>query len=225
LVAANHPGLGDVLAIFATIARADLRVVAADYPLLRALPGVNQRFIYVPRERGGRLQVLHETVAHRRAGGAVLLLPAGSIEPDPAVRHDAVDSLESWSASIGLIAHRVPQLCVVTAVISGVLLPRYQRHPLTWTRRRAADRQQLGATLQVLARASSSATVRLTYGPVLSGEALFVRGRGARAITQVVVEHARRLMQCPALQRQPGPRRRVNEAKRPGRALIGNSHL
>jgi acyltransferase-like protein len=195
LIAANHPGLGDVLAILATLDRADLRIVAAEYPLLRALRGVNRHFIYVPRERGRRLRVLHEILTHLRSGGAVLLLPAGNIEPDPAVRRDAVTSLESWSASIGLIARRVQHLCVVPAVVSGVLLRNYQRHPLIWIRRRAADRQQLGATLQVLARASSSATVRLAYGPPLTSEALFATGRDARAATRVVVEHTRRLMQ------------------------------
>ena len=195
LIAANHPGLSDVLTIFATLDRADLRVVAAEYPLLRALPGVNRQFIYVPRERGRRLQVLHEILTHLRSGGAVLLLPAGNIEPDPAVSRDAVASLDSWSASIGLIARRVQNVCVVPAVVSGVLLRSYQRHPLTWIRRRSADRQQLGATLQVLTRASSSATVRLGYGPPLTNEVLFARGRDARAATAVVVEHTRALMQ------------------------------
>jgi hypothetical protein len=111
LIAANHPGLSDVLAIFATCDRADLRIVAPEYPLLRALRGVNRHFIYVPCERGRRLQVLHEILTHLRSGGAVLLLPAGNIEPDPAVSRAAVTSLESWSASIGLIARRVPHLC------------------------------------------------------------------------------------------------------------------
>ena len=125
----------------------------------------------------------------------MLLLPAGNIEPDPAVSRHALTSLDSWSASIGLIARRVPHVCVVPAVVSGVLLRSYQRHPLTWIRRRRADRQQLGATLQVLTRASSSATVHLGYGPPLTNEVLFARGRDARAATAVVVEHTRALMQ------------------------------
>jgi hypothetical protein len=86
-------------------------------------------------------------------------------------------------------------VCVVPAVVSGVLLRSYQRHFVTWIRRRAADRQQLGATLQVLTRASSSATVRLGYGPPLTDEALFATGRDARAATALVVEHTRTLMQ------------------------------
>ena len=131
-----------------------------------------------------------------------MLLPAGNIEPDPAVSRDAVASLDSWSASIGLIAR--PHVCVVPAVVSGVLLRSYQRHPLTWIRRRSADRQQLGATLQVLARASSSATMRLMYGPSLTNEVLFARGRDARAATAVMVEHTRALMQQQLPNDNPG---------------------
>ena len=65
-------------------------------------------------------------------------------------------------------------------IVSGVLLRSYQRHPLTWIRSRAADRQQLGATLQVLTRASSSATVRLGYGPPLTGESSIAPRGSAR---------------------------------------------
>ena len=124
----------------------------------------------------------------------MLLLPAGNIEPDPVVSRDAIASLESWSPSIGLMVRRVPHLYVVPAAVSGVLLSSYQRHPMTWIRRSAADRQQLAATLQVLARASS-ATVRLAYGPPLTSKALIAARRDARAATAVVVEHTRMLMQ------------------------------
>ncbi len=47
----NHPGLTDVLAVFATVERSDLRIVAADYPLLRALPGLAQHLMFVPPRR------------------------------------------------------------------------------------------------------------------------------------------------------------------------------
>jgi acyltransferase-like protein len=38
LLVANHPGLADALALFATVPREDLRVVAAERPFLAALP-------------------------------------------------------------------------------------------------------------------------------------------------------------------------------------------
>src|SRR5207253_1395846 len=78
-------GLTDVLPIFATVDRDDLHVVAADYPLLKALTGVNRHFIVVRENAGPRRQALHEVTAHLKNGEAVLILAAGKIEPDPAV--------------------------------------------------------------------------------------------------------------------------------------------
>jgi hypothetical protein len=37
LIVANHPGLTDVAALCASLPRSDVRIVAAEYPLLRAL--------------------------------------------------------------------------------------------------------------------------------------------------------------------------------------------
>ena len=128
----------------------------------------------------------------------MLILPAGEIEPDPAVAKDSVLAVNRWSASIGLIVQCVRGISVVPAVVSGVLLPRFQRHPLTWIRRRSTDRQRLGTALQVLARASSSVAVRLSYGQPIADQDLGAGVSGARAITEVVVERARLLMQCVA---------------------------
>jgi acyltransferase-like protein len=213
LIAANHPGLCDVLTIFASVQRDDLLVVAADYPLLRALTGFNASFIFVPRSAHLRRQSFHSIIAHLRSGGAVLLLPAGEIEPDPAVSDRAARALERWSPSLGLVVHKVPGLTVVPAVVSGVLAPEFQHHPLTLLRRRTADRQQLGATLQVLARASASMTVRLQYGRPLHREALVSPGANARAITRVIVDNVRLLMrpaeqdwsETPAMDSVPAP--------------------
>jgi hypothetical protein len=194
LIAANHPGLCDVLMIFATLQRDDLKVVAADYPLLRALDGFNRYFIFVSPEPRLRRKSLNCMIGHLERGGALLILPAGAIEPDPAISPDALAALEHWSPSLGLLVRRVPDLALVTAVVSGVLLPEYQNHPLTRVRHRPGDRQQLGSTLQVLARASRSATVRLTYGPPTERRDLIARGDSARCITSEIVQRAHVLM-------------------------------
>ena len=194
LIAANHPGLCDVLTILATVAREDLIVVAADYPLLRALRGINSHFLFVPRSPELRRTALNHIIAHLRSGGAVLLLPAGEIEPDPAVSNDAIAALDAWSPSLGLIARRVADITIVPAVLSGALLPTFQRHPLTWIRRRKSDRQQLGTMLQVLARASRAARVRLDYGQPLTQQGLVSQGATAQAVTGTVVASVRTLM-------------------------------
>ncbi len=194
LIVANHPGLCDVLTVLATVARDDVKVVAADYPLLHALSGINRHFVFVPRRPDMRRAALNRIIAYLQGGGAVLMLPAGQIEPDPALSSDALAALNAWSPSIGLIARKVENLSIVPAVVSGVLLGRFQHHPLTLIRRRTADRQQLGRTLQVLARATRATNVQVAYGQPLDARELRDRDITARAITHTVIEQARALM-------------------------------
>jgi 1-acyl-sn-glycerol-3-phosphate acyltransferase len=214
LIASNHPGLCDVLTILATVERDDLIIVAADYPLLRALPGINHHFVFVPRRPDLRRSALTHIIGYLRNGGAVLMLPAGEIEPDPAVSQDAIVSLDRWSRSVGLIARHVPHLSIVPAVVSGVLLPRFQHHWLIWIRRNKSGRQELGTALQVLARASIAAKVRLVYGQPIESRDFAERDLSAAAITSVVIERVRELMvnHCPPphgppARRWPGVRR------------------
>jgi hypothetical protein len=197
LIASNHPGLSDVLAIFACLQRNDLRIVAADYPLLRALPGVRPYLVFISSAPTQRRRVLRTVLEHLNGGGAVLILPAGGIEPDPDVLPGAVESLAKWSNSLGLIVRHVPDLQVVPAVVRGILSPRVQRHPLTYLRRKAADRQRLATTLQVLSHARPHAAAHLAFGRPLKGRDLVARSRLATTITDVLVGEVRELIERP----------------------------
>jgi 1-acyl-sn-glycerol-3-phosphate acyltransferase len=194
LIVSNHPGLCDVLTIMATVERGDLIIVAADYPLLRALTGINRHFVFVPSSPDLRRTALTNIIDHLRNGRAVLMLPAGEIEPDPALSLDAMIALDRWSRSVGLIARRVSHLSIVPAAVSGVLVPRFQHDRLTWIRRTASGRQQLGTALQVLARASNGAKVRLVYGPPLEFRDFAECDLTSRAITDAVIKRVRKLM-------------------------------
>jgi 1-acyl-sn-glycerol-3-phosphate acyltransferase len=197
LIAANHPGLTDVAAVSAGLPRSDLRIVAADYPLLRALHHTGRHLIYVPEQARDRPLVVREAVHHLRRGGAVLLFPAGRIEPDPAVLPGAGRSLDGWSRSIGLLVRLAPRTRVVPAVISGVLSAAAQRHPLTRLRRRQPDRQRLASLLQALVPAYQAVTVRVAFGPPLAAADLLEAGENVRGITQRVIDQARRLIERP----------------------------
>src|SRR3712207_4747472 len=83
LLAANHPGLADSIALFANVPRRDLRVMAAQRPLLVALPNTSRYLIPVPEGQSGRLGAVRTAARHLREGGAVLTFPGGRIEPDP----------------------------------------------------------------------------------------------------------------------------------------------
>jgi putative hemolysin len=190
LLAANHPGLGDSLALFATTPRTDLRVVAAERPLLEALPNTSRYLLTVAEASPGRLGLVRTATRHLRDGGAVLTFPGGRIEPDPAVLPGAVEALDRWSASVDLFARLVPGLAVIPVIISGVLSPAALRNPLTRLRRRKEDREWLAATLQMMTPALRNVTTRVAFGqPVHVGDP------SDRAVSLAVQEEARRLIE------------------------------
>ena len=151
-ILANHPGMTDTVALFASLAsRPDLRVIALDRPFLRALPNVSRQLIFLPPEESGRLAVIREGARHLKNGGALLTFPAGDIEPDPAVSGSAqaMHSLRSWSDSYALFARLVPGTRFVPTAVSHVISPAAQRNPLTFLRRTRHGKARLAAALQV----------------------------------------------------------------------------
>jgi Acyltransferase len=170
LLTANHPGLADCLTLFATITREDLRVVAAENPMLDALPNTSRYLISVSEDSFGRLGVVRTAARHLKRNGALLTFPGGRIEPDPAVLPGARDALERWSESLDLFARLVPDLKVVPVVVSGVLSPLALRNPLILVRRHRRDREWLAATLQMLTPALRNVTTRVVFGrPMRTG--------------------------------------------------------
>jgi hypothetical protein len=168
LIASNHPGLADAVALFVAAARSDLRVLALENPMLAALPNTSRALITIPETGPGRRGAVREAAAHLRAGGAVLIFPAGTIEPDPAVQVGAPDALERWSESMDVFARLVPGLVVVPTLVSGVISSTALRHPLTRLRSTKKDRDWLGASLQFLNPARYPVTVRVDFGQALS---------------------------------------------------------
>ena len=190
LLAANHPGLSDTVALFATTPRANLRVVAAERPFLNALPNTSRYLFTVTKQPPGRFGLVRTATRHLRGSGAVLTFPGGKIEPDPAVLPGAVEALEHWSASVDLFARLVPDLVVVPVIVSGVLSPTALRNPLTFLRRRKEDREWLAATFQMMTPALRNVTTRIAFGrPVHADDS------ASGSVSQAVLGEARRLIE------------------------------
>ena len=189
LFLSNHPGLSDAVALFTAIARPDLRVIAAKWPLLDALPNTSRSLITVAKGSSNRFGVLRAAAQHLRRGGAVLNFPAGRMEPDPAVLPGAIEALERWSTSVDLFARLVPDLTVVPVAVSGVFSPIALRNPLTYLRHRQEDRWWLASNLQMLIPALRNVTTRVTFGVAVRTSDTGV------AVSQRVLAEMRRLIQ------------------------------
>jgi hypothetical protein len=189
LLVSNHPGLADAVALFSSIARPDLRVVAAKWSLLDALPNTSRHLITLAKASANRLAVLRAVGRHLAQGGAVLSFPAGRMEPDPAVLPGAVEALEHWSTSVELFARLAPDLTVVPVAVSGVFSRMAVRNPLVYFRQREEDRRWLASNLQMLVPALRNVTARVTFG------VSFRAADAGGSIRQRVLAEMRRLIQ------------------------------
>lgn len=194
LVVANHPGLTDTAALLVGLARHDVYVVAIDRPFLRALPHTSEHLIYVSPEGAGHRRALQTVMARLDRGHAVLVFPAGRLEPDPLVQTGSAESVESWSRSIGLVSKWAPDARVLPAVVGGVRSAHALAHPLTRLRRRPQDQHRVAALLQTLVPLYHRVRVRVAFGSSIPAASLQARYRSPPAITQAIAEQVYQLL-------------------------------
>ncbi len=194
IFAANHAGMSESLACFSAIPRRDLKVVANDRPFVRVLPHVLARLIPVPSAEGDRFAVVRQVTRHLEGGGALFINPAGRIEPDPACMPGAIESLRTWSPSLGLFVKRVPSVRVVPTLVSGVILP-WTLHSLpARLRRNPQDRERAAAAIQLLVhlrrRERTPVIPSVTFGRPLDGKALLASGGPDEIVAAITAEMA-----------------------------------
>jgi hypothetical protein len=151
LALSNHPGMTDTLSLFIALNRPDLRVIALDRPFLNALPNMSRQLAYVTEDAASRISMIRQLSVHLRNGGAALTFPAGHIEPDPDIHKGAVESLRSWTDSVGVFIRMAPEAAVLPVLVRGVVRRKTANHPLTYLKRARPEREKLTAALQLLA--------------------------------------------------------------------------
>jgi 1-acyl-sn-glycerol-3-phosphate acyltransferase len=191
IIAANHPGMTDTLACFTAVPRDDVHPVSIDRPFVRVLPHIASRTFWVSQNPNERLTVVRQIARCLQRGGAVLICPAGQIEPDPAVMPGAIESLAGWSDSLGLFVRLAPDSVIVPTVVSGVIYAPTLHHPLTRLRRAKKDRERVAATLQAALQSSglikNRMRVKIEFGAPLHAADLISLG-DATAITHAVTD-------------------------------------
>jgi hypothetical protein len=129
LIAANHPGFFDSVALITQIPREDIKVILA-VQYFHQLPNMRPHLIYTDRSMGGNISVIRAAIKHLQSGGLLLLFPTGHIDPDPDTQPGDEQPFEEWSASVSLFLRKVPKTQLLLSVISGILAPQYLKHPI-----------------------------------------------------------------------------------------------
>ena len=198
IFACNHPGAVDGLAALSQMPRGDIKVFATGQPILRRFPCGKQHVIYVPRPgEGERMKPVREAIRHMETGGSVLIMPGGHVEPDPAILPGAREDLGGWSPSLELLLRRVPESRLQVTIISGVLEPRWLRHPLVRRRRGNREKQLLAEFLmiirQALLRRREPLVPDVTFGQPVTAAQLQPNGTSG-PLMPALIEHARSVL-------------------------------
>lgn len=196
LALSNHPGMADTLSLFVALDRPDLKIIALDRPFLNALPNTEKQLFYVKDDPAARMTLVRQVSSHLRAGGAALTFPAGHIEPDPDVYPGAVESLNGWTDSVGILLRMSPETPVLPVLVRGVVRRNSAKHLLLKTRKTKEEREKLTAALQLLAHVvfrQKDVNVRVQIGrPIYARE---LGSTETQVIHQAVLAEMRRLIQ------------------------------
>jgi hypothetical protein len=179
LVASNHPGAYDIVALIAGIGRDDIKIIASSVPFTRSLIATVPHLIFVnPDDLGApdRAVAIRSGVRHLQGGGALLIYPSGVVDPDPDIAPGLEESIGAWSGSLDIFLRRAPQTCLVPAIVSSVLRRGYLDNPLAripktdWEKRKLAEMIQVSR--QMIANRPIDLTPRLTFGAAVCAEML-----------------------------------------------------
>jgi hypothetical protein len=191
VIASNHPASIDSIVISAHIPRQDYKAIIGEIPFFKNLPNIRANAIFAPDSDDtlGRMQVVREIIRHLKNGGAILIFPRGSIEPDPAWMAHPEAEFGHWSRSLEIFLKQVPQTQVLVTIASGVISKRAMHHPITWFRKARPDRQRLAFMYQMIRQMLAGKelfglTPRVTFGDLISAANTTDRAHMLESITQ-----------------------------------------
>jgi len=190
IILANHPGAYDSIVIGSLIPRADLKFIVSKTRFYQVLPNIHPRFIYVSNDPLERMLALRGAVDHLRQGAVLLQFGSGSIEPDPATHPIGDDVFSKWFPSMEIFLRKVPDTHVVPTIASGVLLERFDNHPLTKLRRGAKDKRLLAEFMQVIQQLVSPKSVtahpKISFGSPFTLADINGAGKGRRLMPPII---------------------------------------
>jgi 1-acyl-sn-glycerol-3-phosphate acyltransferase len=210
LVLANHPGTFDSMLVSAMLRRNDLQILAWGWPLLRRLPATSRHMIYATDDPHQRMGVFRAAIRRLKAGEALLIFPTSDLDPDPDAQPGSVEAFQHWSSSIEMLLRHAPGTKVQIAIMSGVLVPRFLRHPLARLPESAKGRRTVAELLQMLQQLvlprSLQVMPRLSFGRLTTLEEL-AAGPGVPGIYQGIITEAEAVLAKHMAPPRPAPYR------------------
>ena len=202
LIAANHPGAMDFVALTEQVNREDIKIVANDIDILKAIPASREYLIFTSNAAQDKFSALRASVKHLESGGALLIFPSGVIDPDPHFFSNAINHIDRWSESIEIFLRKIPDLQVLPAIVSNAIKEEFLFNWFTRSFQGRMERMRTAEFLQVLSLLGDKKNrieLKISFGEVLQ----FGKARDRVQITQsyeTIKLNAQSLMQQHLLQ-------------------------
>lgn len=196
ILASNHPGNIDALALAANLPRNDLKILALDIPFVQGLPNLSKHFIYSNQDDASmdRMLSIRMSIRHLRDGGSLLIFPAGHISPDPAVLPGAEKNLTTWSRSLELFLRKAPAAKLQLAMLSHITLQGFYDHPITRRRQEKVLRQILAQHLQVASQLVFPRRWRISPNLTFAAPLTLPELQKDGDVNQTILAHAQNLL-------------------------------
>ncbi len=199
LAVSNHPGAYDALVLYSYLKGHDIHSVSTVIPFFKHLPNASRCFLFSPRDDvRERMLVMRNAIKHLKKGGTVVYFGAGHREPDPVVFPGSERSIDRWLDVFDTFYKYVKDLKVMLTITSGVVSPRWAKHPITWLRRKQIDKQRLSEFGQVITQLVKPGklmmTPRISFGEPFTEKELRQEA-GSGKLYQAVIKRAKALLQ------------------------------
>jgi hypothetical protein len=203
LLAANHPGYFDSVALLGQVPREDVKVIVA-VTYFNYLPNAVPHLIFTDRSARGNVRAVREAIKHLQAGGTLLIFPTGHNDPDPDVLPGALQRFDLWSESVSLFLRKVPATQLVLSAISGIVSPSYLKHPIARIQPNLQYKQRVAELFQIFDQFMRKAGTplsapRITFSPpqraadLVHEPDLTINDRIIAQARQLLSGHARQL--------------------------------
>lgn len=154
IVASNHPGAYDSMAIVSQIPRPDATFIISDIPLVKFMPNASKHAYFATSDSNTRTNAVRETIRLLERGGCLVIFATGLIDPDPEVwgEEAAHQEIEGWSSSLELFLKKVPETKLIVTIASGVLDPAWAKSRSIRIAKPGLERRRLAEFGQVISQ-------------------------------------------------------------------------